>query len=113
MLKILVIDDDKQIRVLLEHHLRQMGCNVQTVVNGAEGVKLCRKESFDIVFTDINMPEMSGFEVIAVLQEEFPQIRLVAMTGNADMSERLETYSIVENILQKPFSNQEVIDIIG
>jgi len=111
--RILIIDDDQQIRELLECTLKVEEFEVVTAENGKEGIEKCRKEKFHMVFTDIEMPEMDGFEVISILQKEFPDIKIVGMSGDVDMIDRLGKYKVLYNVLQKPFHLRDVADIVG
>ena len=62
--KILIIDDNKDILGIFEQLLLDDGFSVSTANNGIAGIELFKRESFDLVITDINMPGMSGFDVI-------------------------------------------------
>ncbi len=64
MKRILVIDDDEQVRALLLEILERAGFGVVEAANGVEGINRYREEPTDVVITDINMPKMSGIEVL-------------------------------------------------
>ncbi len=81
MAKILVIDDDEQIRAMLRQLLEKQGYEVFIASDGVEGLKLFRKESIDLIITDIIMPEKEGIETIRELVNEFPDVKIIAMSG--------------------------------
>ena len=68
MAKILVIDDERPIRNTLKEILEFEGYQVDTAENGLKGVEMARKESYDLIYTDVKMPEMDGMEVLGALK---------------------------------------------
>jgi DNA-binding NtrC family response regulator len=81
MARILVIDDDHEIRSLLRDILEPEGHEVADAPNGRIGIKLYQRERYDLVITDMLMPEQEGIETIAELQEKSPSVRIVAISG--------------------------------
>ena len=73
--RILVIDDDEPVRVSLRRALGMAGYEVVEATNGDEGVRLHREEPFDLVITDILMPEKDGLEVIRELRRDFHAVK--------------------------------------
>ena len=86
MRRILVIDDDVQIRQLLKMMLEQAGYEVLAAENGNEGTKLFRTERIDLVITDIIMPGKEGIEIIRDLQHDFPEVKIIAISGGGRVS---------------------------
>ena len=117
MSRILVIDDDKNMRDLLSFWLSEIGHKVATASNGVIGVKSYRKAPADVVLVDIYMPEKEGIETMRELNAEFPRVKIIAMSGN---KERLELdvlsfskqFGAIE-ILRKPFFRNEVLTLIN
>lgn len=83
MADILIIDDDAGIRRLLGAALAKVGHSVRVASDGAEGVAEYRARPADIVITDVYMPRQDGIETIQQLREEFPQSRILAISGGA------------------------------
>jgi len=83
MARILVIDDDKDIRTLVEKFLSRDGHEVDLAENGKVGLKLAELNQYDLIITDIVMPEKDGIEVISALNRTFTPARIIAMTGGA------------------------------
>ena len=75
--KILIIDDDEQIRMLLRDRLNASGYHTCVAENGRKGLDLAAKESPDVILLDLNMPEMDGLEVLAELQKTNPEIIVI------------------------------------
>lgn len=78
---ILVIDDDALIRRMIRRILEEEGYEIAEAANGLEGTKINQKSPADLVITDILMPEKEGIETISELINEFPGIKIVAMSG--------------------------------
>jgi two-component system cell cycle response regulator CpdR len=117
MTNILVIDDDPVITNLLEQALSSDTHCVQTANNGRAGMQLLRESSFDVVITDIVMPDFDGFEVIMAINGMQPRPRVIAMTGGtlrlsreylAKMANTLK----VQQVLHKPFSIDELLESV-
>jgi CheY-like chemotaxis protein len=111
MASILVIDDDARIRMLLRRVLEKEGHSVEEAGNGALGCERQREAGFDLIITDIVMPDQEGVETIRLLRREFPRLPIVAISGGGGqgidylaMAKRMGA----DRILAKPFGNQEV-----
>lgn len=83
--KILIIEDDEDVRPFLKRIVERKGYTVITAKDGLEGKGLYSKEHFDLVITDIVMPEMEGIEIIRNLNSDYPQTKIIVITG-ADFS---------------------------
>jgi len=110
---VLVIDDDERVRTLLRDILLFAGYQVMEASDGKSGMGCLMKGGFDIVLTDLGMPEMNGWEVIKVVKEETPQIPVVLITGwGTHLDEEKIRESGVDGILGKPFQVHEVIGMV-
>lgn len=112
MPKILIIDDDENIRDFLEDVLSMSGFEVATASDGAEGVKKAKELLPEILITDIVMPEKEGIEVIMEIRKQHPEIKIIAMSGGTehaslylDMAEKLGA----RRILPKPFTHNDIL----
>lgn len=111
MSTILIIDDDPKLRVTLEKILAGRGHAVTTVEGGFEAAQSYREHPFDLVLTDLLMPQ-SGLSVIRVLRSQFPGVRVIAMSGGGvqrlDYAKGLGAHYA----LAKPFSTEELLGAI-
>ncbi len=107
-----MIDDNEQLRDLLRAALLKMGYEVTSASNGAEAIEAIGKTSFDVVITDLLMPEKDGIEVIGELRRRQPHARIVAMSGGGRGSREhyLQTAKGrgAHALLGKPFSVTEL-----
>ena len=83
MSRILIIDDDKQMREMLKQTLERAGYAVIEAQNGLEGVAVYREQHVDVVITDLIMPGKDGMETIIELKREFPDVRIIAVSGGS------------------------------
>ncbi len=83
MSHILVIDDAPHIRTVLTEHLKLEGHTVDTAENGKEGLKLFGLNHYDLVITDVVMPEKDGLEVLAALKPHASEVGIIVMSGGA------------------------------
>jgi DNA-binding NtrC family response regulator len=79
--KILVVDDDKHVRGFLKDFLNVKGFDLRTASDGEEGLKVYHQFRPDLVVTDIFMPRKSGFQLVAELRAEDPDVRVIFITG--------------------------------
>ncbi len=79
--KILVLDDDDAVRGVLQQTLSDAGYQVVSAPDGREGLRMVAKDPFDLVLTDLIMPDQEGIETIRQLHRDYPAIRIVAMSG--------------------------------
>ena len=80
-LSVLVADDEEPIRLLIEQWLKPLGHAVTCVPDGTQAIKLLKRERFDLVVTDILMPESDGLKVIEVLKKAQPTAHILAISG--------------------------------
>lgn len=117
MAEILVIDDDEDFRTILCATLEDAGHVVNEARNGREGVASYRNRPADIVLTDIIMPDQEGVETIRILRKEYPEVRIIAMSGGGrrDANELLNYADKfgAAGRLSKPFSQDRLLVTIN
>ena len=79
--EILIVDDDAALRNSIALLLQSSGYVVTTAANGFEALLQLKKSLPAVLLSDLNMPEMSGFELLSVVRRRFPQISVIAMSG--------------------------------
>lgn len=110
MLKILVADDEKSIRMLMRKLLRKEKYEVIEAVNGEETIELARRHNPDVILLDIRMPVMDGLEACRKLKkdETTKYIPILAVTAVGE-SKMKAIGAGVDDFLQKPFDTEEVL----
>jgi CheY-like chemotaxis protein len=112
MVRVLVIDDDAEIRRLLCEILAPAGHLVADASNGADGVEIFKKEAFDLVLTDLEMPEMSGWEVARSIKHHNPDVTIALITGWGETIDSAQLRaSGISTIINKPFRMDQIIHL--
>ncbi len=83
--EILVVDDEKEIRDILELTFKDAGFNVRSVATGEEAVEIFTNENYLVVFLDIKLPGLSGFDICKEMKRIRPNSFIIAMTGYTDL----------------------------
>ena len=117
MPSILVVDDEDQVRQLIRQSLEQSGYHVTEARHGKEALQQYRLAPADLVIMDILMPDQDGLETTATLLREFPNVKVIAITGGSDMIGILNFLDVAKmlgshSILLKPFEMKTLLDPI-
>lgn len=117
MPSILVVDDDEQIRRLIRETLEEAGYRVTEARNGREAIPQYRLAPADLVIMDILMPGQDGLVTIATLRQEFPNLKVIAITGGTDRIGILNFLDVAKmfgacRTLQKPFEMKTLLDTV-
>lgn len=112
MARILVIDDDAAVLATIRRILERAGHDVSSASNGAAGMRLFAQQPAELVVTDLYMPEKEGIETIQELREQYPSVRILAVSGGgvAGTGASLEDAKLfgADDTLAKPFSADEL-----
>ena len=111
--RILVVDDEKVIREILADFLSMEGYVVHAVEDGVEAMKELKKRSYNLVISDLKMPNMGGLELIAKVTEESIPVITVIMTGFGTVETAIEAMKKgAYDYILKPFKVEEVIHVV-
>lgn len=111
MAKLLIVEDDESVRMFVGRALERAGHQIDVAADGAQGLDLITAASgfYDLVVSDIRMPEMDGIEMAKAAVGLFPTLKIILMTGYAEQRERAEELNgIILDVVQKPFSLAEI-----
>ena len=111
--KILVVDDEESIREFFEIMLKREGYEVQTAPNGREALELLKKVQVDLIISDMQMPEVSGLELLTKVKELDPEMVVLMITAFGSTDTAVEAMKLgAYDYIQKPFKIDEVKIII-
>lgn len=117
MARILIIDDESQIRSMLRLMLERVGYEVIEAADGMDGIRQYRDNPADLIITDLIMPNKDGIGMIIELKKEFPKVKIIAMSGGGvnrpegylDGAKKLGA----TRTLTKPIDRDEMIDAVA
>lgn len=122
MKRILVVDDDDVIRAMLRKLFTAGGFDVSVAENGKEAVRRQEERPFDLIVTDLVMPEKEGIETIMEFRKKYPATKIIAMSGGGKLNSGDYYLELARNLgaqktLAKPFTHREilaaVIELLG
>ncbi len=112
--RILVIEDDIMVSGVLEEMLSSVGHDVITASNGRQGVEQFKNSRFDMVFTDLGMPEMSGWDVARFIKNVKPDVPIAMITGwGAEFDQKQLKDAGIDLVVAKPFSMDHIVSLVG
>ena len=116
MARVLVIDDEEQVRTLIREVLEGAGHEVMEAGNGREAMKLFEANPTSVVITDLVMPEQDGLETIRELRRRFPAVKIIAVSG-AQQKLNLDLLYVAEKLgalrtMEKPFEIRKLVALV-
>ncbi len=110
--RILIIDDEDIVRTSCRRMLEPEGYEIETVKSGSDGISTLSMNAFDLVFTDLKMPDMDGIEVLRRIKELRPDIEVIIMTGYGTVGTAVKAMKIgALDYIEKPFSPDELLNL--
>jgi len=110
---ILIVDDEPNVRRVLSTQLEQAGYATTRAASAKQALDLVRSLDPDIVITDLKMPEMDGMEMLARLQQTFPEIPVIMLTAHGTVSNAVEAMKCgAHDFITKPFDRDEMIQLV-
>jgi YesN/AraC family two-component response regulator len=117
MAKILIIDDDPSILMMLKKMLEKAGYTVEVANNGQEGLEKIESCPPDLLVTDIVMPEKEGLELIFYLRKKYPELKIIAISGGGRFSYEgyltSAKYFGADRVFQKPLDHKEFVQSVS
>lgn len=111
--KILIIDDEVDLLVLVKEILEEKGYQVFCAANGADGIRLNKRENPDLIILDVHMPGMDGIKTLRRIRKHDSDVRVVFMTSDSDPDLIRDTAALdVSEYLSKPFDNEQLVRVV-
>jgi len=112
--RILIVDDDVDVRSLLEDSLVNAGYQITIARDGAEGLEKLRDSDIDLVITDLIMPEKNGLDFILELRAEFEErVKVIAMTGGIYDFPKIGDVDGADRFVSKPFHVDKILELVS
>lgn len=110
---ILVVDDEQEIRDIIESFLEPLGVTILKAGDGQEALNILQNQQVQAILTDVSMPRMTGLELMAEVRLKFPEIPLVLITALSDTQTIKEGLRLgAFDFIDKPFCEEEMISIV-
>jgi FixJ family two-component response regulator len=110
---VLIVDDEKNIRLTLSQALETLGLKAETAASGEEGLAKLKMQSFGLLLLDLKMPGMDGMEVLRQIRELRPDIRVIIITAYGTIESAVEAIKLgAVDFIQKPFAPQEIRELV-
>lgn len=108
--RVLVVDDEDALRMVLSSELSSSGYDVGTASDGDEAITVIQNKKFDLILLDIKMPKVDGFEVLKFVKKNFPNVKVIMLTGFADLKNAIESKKHgAEDFVSKPY---DLVDLL-
>lgn len=108
-MRVLIVDDEQMIREVLREYLEFGGYETSEAVDGAEAVRLCQNEDFDLILMDIMMPRMDGFSAVKEIRKS-KDLPIIMLSARGEEYDKLRAFELgVDDYVTKPFSPKEVL----
>lgn len=112
--RILVIDDEDIVRTSCSRALVPEGYEVKAAKNGLEGLKMISEEKFDLVLTDLKMPDMDGIEVLRRIKEGWPEVEVIIITGYQTVDTAVKSIKLgAFDYIEKPFTPDALVAAVA
>ena len=114
MKKVLIVDDEEDIREVLAEFCELLGAVSITASSGLEGFQIFQKEKFDLIITDLKMPDMDGFKFVDKIRKEDKNVPIVIVSGFIDEENKNKIFRKGANFyLEKPFKIKDLKEIFN
>jgi len=111
---VLVVDDEKNIRLTFSETMTQMGFDTRTASNGEEALTKMKGAEFALVLLDLRMPGMDGIEVLRRIREMYPKVRVIMITAHGTVESAVEAMKLgAVDFIQKPCTPDEIRELVG
>lgn len=113
--KILILDDEHDILEIYQEILARLPSQpeIHTADNGSRAIALLESDAFNLLLVDLRMPQMDGFQVLAIVRRKFPSLRVVVMTAAEDEQFRARAYAMgIDLYMEKPKTGKEIINFV-
>jgi DNA-binding NtrC family response regulator len=112
--RILIVDDEKNIRLTMTQTLQTLGYEISAAVDGQDALKILTEQEFDLLLLDLRMPGLDGVEVLRRVVRLRPDIRVIIVSAHGTVENAVEVIKLgAVDFIQKPFSPQELRQIVA
>jgi CheY-like chemotaxis protein len=112
--KVLIVDDEEELRMILSEQLRHHGLEVLEAANGLEGLWQLKHENPDVIVLDLTMPRLGGLEALKRMHTFDPKTRVIVLTGSEDPAQHQQARSLgASEVYTKPYDLDHLASMIA
>ena len=113
MANVLVAEDDEAVRAFVVRALTYRGHQVTAAQDGSDALVALKRDTFDLVLTDIVMPVMDGIALALKISQDYPSLKVLMMTGYAAEKQRAHNLDLlIHDVVAKPFTLEQICDAV-
>ncbi len=111
--RVLVIDDEAIVRVSCQRVLEPEGFEVDVTARGDEALEMMQSKQYDVVLTDLKMPDMDGLEVLKEIKKRWPEVQVIIITGYGTISTAVQAIKLgAYDYIEKPFTPEDILNVV-
>ncbi len=111
--RIIVIDDEDIVLISCQRALAPEGYDVRIVKSGMDGLKMLESEAFDLVLTDLKMPDIDGIEVLRIVKGKWPSVEVIIITGYQTVETAVKAMKLgAFDYIEKPFTPEQILSVV-
>jgi DNA-binding NtrC family response regulator len=111
---VLIVDDEKNIRLTVSQSLESIGLDTDTAMNGEEALAKLKAHEYSLILLDLKMPGMDGMQVLRRIREIHPEVRVIVITAYGTVESAVEAMKLgTVDFVQKPFASEEIRTLVS
>lgn len=111
---VLIVDDEKNIRLTVSQSLESIGLDTDTAMNGEEALAKLKANDYSLILLDLKMPGMDGMQVLRRIREVRPEVRVIVITAYGTVESAVEAMKLgTVDFVQKPFASEEIRALVS
>lgn len=113
--RVLVVDDEKNLCLILSKYLESLGCEVDVASNGLQAMEKIENKAYDAMLVDVRMPSMDGIELYQKIRAKYPEMlsRFAFMSGVSELDITAASMAAAVPVIQKPFSRKDILRFLS
>lgn len=114
MRKVMVLDDEKNIRITVRHCLESSELEIDDAINGEEALEKLRAGSYELLLLDLKLPGIDGMELLSIVRDRYPDMKVIVISAHGSIQTAVEALKLgALDFLEKPFAPMELRQVVN